>query len=836
MAIKCPRCHFENIDDSRFCSRCATPLLSSEQISSSPTETLQTPLSGLSRWSTFANRYEVIEELDRGGMGRIYKVFDRKIEQEVALKLLRPEISTDRETIARFKNELKLARNVSHRNICRMYDLGEEENAYYITMEYIAGENLKSTIRRVEKLTIGKAISIAKQVCEGLTEAHRLGVIHRDLKPGNIMIDSEGNACILDFGIARSLKTKGMTDAGIMIGTPEYMSPEQAEGEEADQRSDIYSLGIILFEMITGSVPFKGETPLSVAMKHKSEEPPDPREINAQIPEDLSRVILRCMEKDKEKRYQSAEEVRSELVRIEKGIPTTDRVVPKRKLTPSKKITVTISLKKLLIPALLIVALLTAAVVLWQLLARKVTIPPPLDKSSIAVLPFEDLSPQKDQEYFCDGLAEDLINRLNKIENLRVPARTSSFSFKGKELSLQDIGKELNVEMLLEGSLQKAGNKLRITVRLVKATDGYPLWSERYERDMKDIFALQDEISLEILDNLKIKLLGGERARLVKRHTKESEAYNLYLQGRYFWNKRIQDGFEKAIQYFEQAIRLDPNYALAYVGLADSYNILCWYGAFPPNEAYPKAKEEALKALAIDETLAEAHASQGFSKMIYDWDWQGAERKFKQALELNPNYATAHHWYGMCLTRMGRFDEAMEKLKRALELDPLSLIINADLGWSLYYARNYDQSIKQILKTLEMDKSFMTAYLYLGQSYLQKGMHEQAITEYRKGLELSYSPSMLAYLGYTYGVLGRKDESLKILKEWQEQAKGRYFSAYLTALIYMGLGEKSEALRWLQKAYEERDNWLSYLKVDPALDSLRSDQSFRLLLKKIGLD
>jgi len=388
-------------------------------------------------------------------MGKVYRVEDKKIKEEVALKLVKPEIASDKKTIERFSNELKMARKIAHRNVCKMYDLGEEKGTHYITMEYVSGEDLKSFIRRADLLSAGKAIFIGRQVCEGLAEAHRIGVIHRDLKPSNIMIYKEGNARIMDFGIARSLKAKGFTGAGVMIGTPEYMSPEQAEVKEVDQRSDIYSLGVILYEMVTGRVPFEGETPLGIAMKHKSETPRDPREINAQIPEDLGSVILKCLEKDKENRYQSAGEVRSELTRIEEGIPTTESVEAKRKPITSKEITVTFGLKKLFIPALVVVAVIAVAIIIWQLLPQREAVPTEPRKSSIAVLPFEDLSPKKDQEYFCDSMANSIINALSNIDDLSVRARGSSFLFKGKQRDLQEIAMKLNVESVLEGSIQK---------------------------------------------------------------------------------------------------------------------------------------------------------------------------------------------------------------------------------------------------------------------------------------------------------------------------------------------------------------------------------------------
>jgi serine/threonine-protein kinase len=431
--MKCPKCNFENPADTKFCGECAAPLHPAEEISVSPTKTLETPTDELSRGTTFAERYEIIEELGKGGMGKVYRVFDKKIEEEVALKLLTPEIAADKKTIERFRNELKLARKVGHRNVCKMYDLNEMEGTHYITMEYVPGEDLKSFIRRAGLLNTGKTIFIGKQVCEGLAEAHRLGVVHRDLKPSNIMIDREGNARIMDFGIVRSLEAKGITGAGVMIGTPEYMSPEQVEAKETDQRSDIYSLGVILYEMVTGRVPFEGETPLSIAMKHKSEEPPDPKELNAQIPEDLSRVILRCMEKDKKNRYQSTGEVHSELDKIEKGIPTTERVVPKRKPITSREITVTFGLKKLFIPAIVVVALIIAAIAIWQLLPKKEAIRVvPSGKPSLAIMYFKNNTGDENLDHWRTALADLLITDLAQSKYIRVLSEDKLFNILGE--------------------------------------------------------------------------------------------------------------------------------------------------------------------------------------------------------------------------------------------------------------------------------------------------------------------------------------------------------------------------------------------------------------------
>jgi serine/threonine protein kinase/tetratricopeptide (TPR) repeat protein len=833
MAIKCPKCQTENPDTQKFCGECATPLgLPGD---SGATETMEAPKEELTTGSTFAGRYQIIEELGKGGMGKVYKAHDMEIKEKVALKLLKPEIASDAKTIERFRNEIRLARKIAHRNVCRMYDLGEEKGTRFITMEYVDGEDLKSTIRRISRLPAGKSIAIARQICEGLEEAHRLGVVHRDLKPGNIMLDKEGNARIMDFGIARHLKTKGITGAGIMIGTPEYMSPEQVDGKETDPRSDIYSLGVILYEMVTGQMLFEGDSPFTVGMKHKGEEPQNPKDINPQIPDDLNALILKCLEKDREKRYTDARELWSELENIEKGIPTTEKTIAPKKTITSKEITVTFGLKKLVLPVVLIF-LVVAVVVIWLVFLKGKPVSPPVGKPSVAVLPFDDMSPQKDQEAFCDGLTDSLIKALSKIDGLRVPARASSFSFKGKQKNIQEIGEKLKVSTILEGSVQKSGDRIRVVAHLTDVADESMLWSEDYNRELEDIFAIQEGIALAIADELKLELLSSEKEKLRIRHTNNVEAYSHYTQGLFYWNKRTVGALYTAIDHFQQAIDKDPEYALAYVGLADCYNLLSLYGSERSLESFPKAKKAALRAISLDETLGEAHNSLAYTISRFDWDQAAAEKEFKKALELNPNYATAYFWYAENLMVQGRFDEAIDKVNLALELDPVSPIINSYLSMLYLYKGEPEKALQQAKRTIEMNPNFAHARLMACAIHAVLKRFPEAIEEGKKAVELSgRSPINLAYLGSSYARAGMEEEARKILGELGEMAKTSYVPAIWIAVIYAGLNDKDRVFEWLDKAFEEHCEILAFINISPFFYPVQDDPRFEELIKKVGL-
>ncbi len=792
--MKCPKCDFDNPRSSHFCSKCGTEISSGEEPTLSETKPLLRSKNGLAAGSTFGGRYRIIEELGRGGMGIVYRAEDTKLKRHVALKLLPSDLTRDPEAKERFVQEAQAASVLDHPNICTIHEIDENDDGQmFISMACYHGETLKKKIGR-GPLDMGETVEIALQISTGLAKAHDRGIVHRDIKPANIMITDDGIVSIMDFGLAKLAGQTRLTKAGAAVGTVAYMSPEQAQGKQVDQRTDIWSFGVVLYEMITAHLPFKGDHEQAMIYSILNDEPEPVVRIQPRVPKEMGDLISKALSKRIDLRYQKVAEMLVDLRKIHRCMELrtmTEEAFPNRL------------------------------------------------RSSIAVLPFATLSADPEQDYFCDGMAEEIINALTQVEGLRVVARTSSFAFKGKHEDIREIGRKLNVETVLEGSVRKAGNRLRITAQLVKVDDGYHLWSERYDRDMEDVFAIQDEISLAIVEKLKINLLGGEKTKLVKRQTEDIEAYNLYLKGRYFWNKRTEKGLMKGIEYFRKAIKLDPEYAVAHTGLADSYNLLSAYSIASPGECIPKAKAAAMKALEIHPDLAEGHECLGHVSMLYDWTWLDAEREFKRAIDLNPNYATAHQRHGILLTAMGRLDDALVEIKRAHELDPLSLIINTDVGLFFFFEHQYDQAAGHCKKTLEMDPNFAVARFALGLALEQIGRHDEAAGEFQEAISLSGgNPIYLSALGHASAVAGNRDGAQKILSELTALSEQRFVSPYSIAIVCAGLGENDQAFAWLQSACAERSVWLGHLHlgVDPRLDRLHSDPRFTTLLNQMHLE
>jgi len=821
--MKCPKCQFENPDDTVYCGKCGTKFQASEDLPISRTETIQAPIRELTTGTTFAGRYQVIEEIGKGGMGKVYKVLDKEIDGKVALKLIRPEIVTDKKTIERFRNELKMARDISHKNVCRMYDLNKDEETYYITMEYVPGEDLKSFIRRAGQLSVGKSIAIAKQVCEGLVEAHRLEVVHRDLKPQNVMIDREGNVRIMDFGVARSLKEKGITGVGVMIGTPEYMSPEQVEGKEVDQRSDIYSLGVIIYEMVTGRVPFEGDTPLSIAVKHKIEAPRSPKEINAQIPDDLSRVVLKCMEKDKEKRCQSASELLSELANIEKGIPTTERLIPKRKPITSREITVKFKLKKLFIPALVVIALAVIWVIVWQLLPQKEAIPVLSDKPSIAVISFNNQTGDKAYDYLRDAIPNLLITSLEQSGYLSVTTWERMYDLlkqMGKEkpeVIDRDLGFELcrmdGVDAIVLGSFIKAGDLFATDVKVLDVESKSLLKSASSKGEgVRSILESQiDELSKEIalgvgLSERKIK---ATQLRISEVTTTSMDAFNLFLRGREDQEKLYYDD---ARRFLEKAVEIDPSFALAYRYLASVY-----YGLgnlTERDEAIKKAKASSKKASDKERLYIEAAYAITIEK-----DREKSFGILKEMVKKYPKEKRVHYDLAMLYRNKGLPDKAIEEFNKAMELDPKYGYAINDLAYTYAFIGNLEKAIEYFKRYASVSPGNANPLDSMAEMYLRMGELDEAIAKYKVALEIKPDFGSDWNIAYIYAL---KEEYHEVMK-WIDQFIARAPSPGKKAegLIWKGfyhywLGSLEQSLSQLRRAEEMAEAvgnelWKSYV-------------------------
>jgi len=732
------------------------------------------------------SHYKILKKLGEGGMGEVYLAEDTKLKRKTAIKLLPPHLTKNKESRERFEREAQAAAALNHPNIVTVHEIGEFEDQVFIVMEYVEGETLQELIIDNRQLSIDNCVNIAIQICEGLEKAHQADIIHRDIKPGNIIIDKDNRVKILDFGLAKLKGVSQLTKETSTIGTIHYMSPEQVRGEEVDHRSDIWSLGVILYEMVLGELPFNGEYEQAIMYSIVNEYPESIIVQRPGIHFKLERIIKKAMAKEPIERFQEISNFLGDLKETGKA----DKILINDE-----------------------------------------------QKTSIAVLPFTDMSPEKDQEYFCEGMAEELINALTKIGKLKVVSRTSAFQFSGKGYDIKEIGEKLNVQTVLEGSIRKAENKIRITSQLVNVSDGYQIWSEKYDRDLNDIFTIQDEISLSIVDKLKIKLFRDERIILVKHHTEDKEAYNLYLKGRYFWNRRSEVGFSKAFEFFQSAIEVDPLYALPYIGIADTYNISGHFCFMPPKEAFENARTAATKALEIDNNLSEAHTSLAWIYTYSDRNWELAEKKYKLSIELNPEYATAYEWFSLFLAGKGRFDEAITEIRKALVLDPVSTMINAILGVILIFQRRFKEAIIQFKKTLEMNQNFPFTYIWQGMAYWGIEDYDRALVSLLKfealAKEMTYG---LGLLGMAYGLANQDNKAFEVFEKMERISENKYVSSLHKAFIFIGLSNKDKAFELMNKAYIEKDPFLFYSKTLPMYDSLRTDPRYSELLKKLRLE
>ena len=812
---------------------------------------------------TRLGRYKVHAKIGSGGMGEVYLAQDLDLGRDVALKILPAELTNDESSLRRFQREARAASSLNHPNILTVHEIGFENGTHFIATEYIEGQTLRDHVT-TGPMAISEVLDIAVQVASALAAAHAAGVFHRDIKPDNIMVRSDRIVKVLDFGLAKLTQretsdshtpTLVKTEAGLVMGTARYMSPEQVRGVAVDSRTDVWSLGVVIYELVTGRTVFAGATASDVMAAVLEREPPPLNSVSEEVPSELVRIVSKALRKDREERYQTIGDMLVDLKTLKQEFDSDRRmkrppsqpwdvvteIGPSSPAKPTEKEAVqTQSSLEYLAGGLkrhrglvIVLMLVTAAVLIaayFYLKENETAI------DSIAVMPFINASADPNAEYLSDGITESLINSLSQFPKLRVVPRSTVFRYKGREIDPRVVGRELGVRAVLTGKVVQRGDSLIIQTDLVDVAEESQVWGQQYNSKFADIFGVQEEISRQISEKLRMRLSGEERKQLSKRHTANPQAYELYLKGRYHWNRRTAEDLKKGNEYFQRAIDIDPTYALAYSGVADSYLILGNFGLMPPKEAYPRAKAAADTALSMDSNLVEAQVSSAFIKFLFDGDWPAAEAGFKRAIEANPNYGPAHQWYGVCLVGVGRSEEAIAEVKRAQQVDPLSLTINGVVGWVLYLARDYDQAIDQEKKTLEMDQNFTLARRYLGMAYEEKGLYKEAIEEFRKAIQTPEPrPLDLSALGHVYARAGKHAEARKLLDEVKSQTAQNYFPSYDVAIIYVALGQKDEAFTWLEKAYEERYPWLIHLKVDPRLDPLRSDPRFAELVRRLRL-
>jgi len=758
-----------------------------DRLAAAPSAALRTSL---------ADRYAIERELGQGGMATVYLAHDLKHDRKVAVKVLRPDLAA---TLGhdRFLREITTTASLRHPHILPLYDSGEAAGFLYYVMPYVEGESLRDRLTREKQLPIGEALQIAREVADALSYAHGRHLVHRDIKPENVLLES-GHAVVADFGIARAVSAaedSRVTQVGVVVGTPDYMSPEQAVGESAlDGRSDLYSLGCVLYEMLTGAAPFTGAGagPQAILARRLRDAPAPLREARPQASAELEDLMARLLAADPAGRHASA----AELAR----------------------------------------ALETAAA--HQSADGPARTPPVASPAarSVAVLPFVNMSADPENEYFSDGMTEELISVLTRTAGLRVAARSSVFAYKGRNEDARVIGGVLNVDTVLAGSVRKAGARIRLAAQLTTVADGYQIWADTYDRELRDVFAVQDEISQAIARALQLRLGAATGQPAGRKGTENVEAYTHYLRGRFHWGRRTQSEVKKGLEHFQQALALDPEYALAEIGVADSYNIMGFYDWLHPREAFPRALAAANRALALDDTLAAAYCSRAYVRLYHEWQWAAAEEDFRLAEALAPAYATASHMYGNLLVAQGRFAEAMAAMRRAVASEPLSLIANAAVGWAEYYAGRWDEAIAQHHATIELDPSFMLTHLWLGQVLVQVGAVEEAVQEFETAIRLSgRSAILVAALARAHATACRRSEADRLVAELDELGRQRFVPQYDIATVFVAAGNPDAAFARLERALDDREHELVFLAVDPAMAPLRGDPRVASLAVRIGL-
>jgi serine/threonine protein kinase/tetratricopeptide (TPR) repeat protein len=801
------------------------------------------------------SHYRILEKLGGGGMGVVYKAEDTKLGRFVALKFLPETPAKDRRALERFQREAHAASALNHPNICAIYDIDEFEGKPFIAMEFLEGQTLKERIavgaQGLVPLPVETLLDLAIQMAAGLDSAHQKGVIHRDIKPANMFITTRGQVKILDFGFSKltvgaglapprapqgvplqetptaSIDPEHLASPGIALGTVAYMSPEQARGENLDARTDLFSFGAVLYEMATGRLPFMGNTSAAIFGALLHEAATAPLQLNPGLPPKLEQIIDKALEKDRDLRYQHASELRADLKRLKHETDSlrSAGVSPSLSGPPSER------RHRLAIAAgiVTVTALVAIAASLYLLRGRR----PAKAIDSVAVLPFVNVGSDPNTEYLSDGITEGLIGTLSQLPSLRVMARGTVFNYKGQQVDPRKAGRDLKVDAVVTGRVTERTGTLIVEADLVKVADGSELWGEQYNRKLADILAVQQDIATEISQKLRLRLRGEAGKRLAKRPTNNPEAYNLYLKGRYYAAKFTKEDIDKGIGCFRQAIALDPNYASAYDGIAYYY----WFqndGYLSPRDAMPKAKEAAQKALELDDTLPRAHTELANVYFQYDYDWAAAQREFRRAIELDPNYAPAREAYGDYLVSMGRYDEGIAENKRAVDLDPLSAEVNWILGLDFYLARRQNEAIEQLRKTIDLDPNYWLAHFSLGCAYEQKDQLSEAIREHQRATSLAQNNQTLGELGRAYAVSGRRAEARKAAGRLEEQWKRTHLGAYDVLIIYAALGEKDKAFVWLERAYKDRTFFLIYLKVDPEMDPLRTDPRFQAFVRRMN--